>query len=430
MKRRLYTWSYGASRGLVVVTSESYQRGPHGETLWEHGGFVATTNGEVWSAVRASNVWPVLEGIGVGRYERGTFRDPLGILETAHERSLDREMASLMRWGESAARIYGERHSKPAEVTSTTQAMIAEATGTEVRYVDFDGVDLGRHGIQRFHKAVSSALEMSDKAWSWRVPSLNVKTHQGKGPLGQAFAPGTGTYTGLRSISIHRDIARRYDADSLRRVVLHELCHHAREELEPRTGSRAKRESHDSTFCRMMGLVDPQVIGDEEKCRRFHDAPDLTLVAEEAAEATASSKGLSWDPANGFVDYHTYLRGRRLYGRLAWSPKEGSKRRWRPVLINTDDLEMLQLLHRFEPEKWSSVEVSLQPEVRASYDVMRSRRADLPDVRSLRSLAVALVMREPEHFTRTAEYIRSVSDRIGRRENPGRRELVRLAWVS
>jgi predicted SprT family Zn-dependent metalloprotease len=146
-----------------------------------------------------------------------------------------------------------------------------------------------------------------------------VSFHSGRRALGLAYAPGAKD----RRISLNEVLLEKYNLDSIHRTVLHELCHHAREELHPHTrrhgGSRlAQLDAHDAKFCEMLGQVDPAVAGNQQQCQFFNDEEDVSAVA-----ASAAAKGVTYTAASGSLEIAMRRKGRLLYGHYIWHPNKG-----------------------------------------------------------------------------------------------------------
>ena len=135
------------------------------------------------------------------------------------------------------------------------------------------------HSLEKIAEIVSSAVAKCFNAWNWKPMGLTLNFHKPGRSMGLAYNPGQGD----RRISLSTDLISAYDATSVLRVVLHELCHHAREELHQRDPREASSDDqgdggHDAIFCRMLGEVDSAVRENPTSCRFFNDDADPQAV--------------------------------------------------------------------------------------------------------------------------------------------------------
>jgi hypothetical protein len=198
------------------------------------------------------------------------------------------------------------------------------------------------HTLQEIVDITSGAVIECFNAWGWKPLGLTLGFHASGRAMGLAWSPGMGD----RRISLATRLLAAYDADSIYRTVLHELCHHAREELHPRIlEGRAAfvREimSHDAIFCRMLGEVDPTVREKPADCRFFNDDADPQALA-----ASEQKRGVVYTAAAGWLEIGVSPQYRMRY---RWMPlKNGPHKwtaRWEPLTLESLGL----LLDRFPP---------------------------------------------------------------------------------
>lgn len=148
------------------------------------------------------------------------------------------------------------------------------ATGDAVEYVGFEAVpSSSRYGLADLHSVVSDSLAHARAQWGWSAP-LRIEFHRKGNAMGTSIGPGLDVDK-PRRISISTRLLRSCSLTGVRRVVLHELCHHYREERWPRYLSGYDKEehavqSHDDLFCQALNEVDP-AAGRPDHCRYFYD---------------------------------------------------------------------------------------------------------------------------------------------------------------
>ncbi len=251
---------------------------------------------------------------------------------------------------------------------------------------------IGSYTLEQLHEIVAKSVADCAGIWTWRSagmppwkPSgLEVMLHTGKQALGLAFAPGTGRDTNKRVISLNKVLLEQYDAHSIWRVTVHELCHHYRDEVFARgevdpaerdtllqtvkayiadKGFRAASQwskilgTHDATFVRELGRVDPKIKENLITGMVFTEYADQSLVAEvtakrEARKAAAASK-IVWSVADGRL-YLDYVRSARHVS-VWWMPLIAG--RWKPARETMSNGQMRALMQRLGPE-WAKTAVT------------------------------------------------------------------------
>jgi hypothetical protein len=270
---------------------------------------------------------------------------------------------------------------------SAVSVKIPGPTGP-ITYTGF-GAKVGHYTLAQIHEICVKSVADCIAIWAWqsagappwRPSGLEVMLHSGKSALGLAFAPGTGRDTNKRTISLNATLFKLYDAHSIWRVVVHELCHHyrdeafAKHEINPkerdellaaiksnmassrRTGAWWNRllGSHDATFVRELGRVDPKVKENAWSGLVFIEYADPSLVAEVAAKKAsrqAAVKPILWDPTKGRL---YAVRTRTAGLSLWWIPLE--KGMWRPAKWRLGDNRLDWMINLFG-SGWEQVRVT------------------------------------------------------------------------
>lgn len=228
------------------------------------------------------------------------------------------------------------------------------------------------HTLDALHRSVDDAVRKARAAWGWAAEGLVVSFHSGRRALGLAYAPGAKD----RRISLNEVLLEKYNLDSIHRTVLHELCHHAREELHPRVrlrrgrGKIAQLDAHDAKFCEMLGQVDPAVAGNQQQCQFFTEEEDVS-----AAAASAAAKGVAYTAASGSLEIAMRRKGKWLYGYYIWHPNKGRAE----AAVSLDAKRFSAFLARFpaldRPQlrtRWAIIRRSEPKGIRAS-DLMLGR---------------------------------------------------------
>lgn len=215
--------------------------------------------------------------------------------------------------------------------------------------------------IERLHAILSKAVTACEAVWTWQSagyppwqPSrLEVMHHAGNRAMGLAYAPGSGKDPARkRVISLNARLFQFYDDHAIWRVVVHELCHHYRDEVftsrdvDPDTANRLRQAivayrsagkrlddrvlgTHDSVFIRELGRVDAKVPEDPVGGLVFTEYADPSLIAEitgrKTARAAKQAAAVSRVPTDGRV----YINRRKDgYFTVYWMPLQ--KGRWKP----------------------------------------------------------------------------------------------------
>lgn len=165
----------------------------------------------------------------------------------------------------------------------------------------FEPKDLKTHSLEDIHGVVLAALSDARKTWNWRPKDLRIYAHGGASrAMGRAYNPGQGDHR----VSLNRKLLNNYDLAGIARVVIHELCHHYREERWPRGAQVFKIQgAHDNRFCSELAKIDPLV--NEANCEVFDEAAATVGKSEKLPPGVLTAKLLKtrfklvWRPDQG-----------------------------------------------------------------------------------------------------------------------------------
>ena len=249
-------------------------------------------------------------------------------------------------------------------LTGTITLTSGETLDVPVSYVGFREVERrSAYSLERLHAIVMESLRSTVSAWSGWVPdNLEVRFHGTSKSFGLAFEPGKGD----RKVSLHATLLADYDAKSVWRVIVHELCHHWREERWPRaqfhtTRSQDARRSHDAKFCEQLALVDDVVASSPERCRFFTDTEDPSIVA---AKAEKRVRDVVFTPEAGYITLRMLKTGAL---RVDWVPDVSAGYGWKTYTVPVTDEGALELAQRFAPADWERVRMIEWPARFAPY---------------------------------------------------------------
>lgn len=357
MATQFLRWESGQTCGAIVYDP----RNPH------EGQLIATTDGENWVAYRKE--LPVRNPLE-GQLYRVTFANA------------PPEYRLLVEWARETVKNWGQLYTTRAGkfIKSTVieySSPLTKHLGS-VEYTGFEQVEKrSAHTLEAVHRAVNASAARAIEVWGWNCTGLEVKFHETGRAFGLAYEPGTGKQKGVRKISLNVQLLQLYDLNSVARVVVHELCHHYREETWPRR--RAGSDGHDSRFCEELGRADPEVQasipppfrpgpehevaylewkkrneGAANRCTYFADIPDTALQAAHKAK-TRRVVEPTWAPEAGALKFYRLKSG---VLRMSWEPRPGFH--WTTEKQPVNDSSMLALAKRFGPKDWGRVLVHVE----------------------------------------------------------------------
>lgn len=184
-----------------------------------------------------------------------------------------------------------------------TRMTYKQDTGTTLSGVTYhlEPKDLKTHSLDDIHGVVQAALTDARTTWNWRPKDLRIYAFGGTSRvMGRAYNPGQGDHR----VSLNRKLLNNYDLAGIARVVIHELCHHYREERWPRNPRVFKTQgAHDSRFCSELAKIDPLV--NENNCEVFDDVTAAVGGSEKLPPGVLTAKLLKtkfkliWIPDKG-----------------------------------------------------------------------------------------------------------------------------------
>ena len=283
----------------------------------------ATDNTVHLSAARWITLREAMLSLGTAEETRGPYgpvRALPGTVRASRVADLPVEVRALYEWMKRQRVPDGVTVTEGSRALPTDQITALPTpvpTLPTVRYDGFDAVkSKSAHDLGAIHDEVVRCVQRCAEAWGWVPEGLLVQFHGSRRSLGLAFNPGRGD----RRISLAAALLASYDLESVGRTVLHELCHHYREEAFPR-GEFESKDSHDGRFCELLGRVDPKAKGDRNACRMF-----VEDVSEQAVAASTAKDAAVYTRESGLCVVGQSTSGRL---RFRWEPREGF--RWRPV---------------------------------------------------------------------------------------------------
>ncbi len=353
-------------------------RASHYRSLDSQFCFIVTNNGKVWSyALRPYHVLQtdeygnrILNYIPPGGYVSSELHKVTGVRSRSRLESGYREPVA---W---ALRDLARRSKLPVGHPDALQLSVAyereapadaftKLTGPcgPITYTGY-GAKVGAYTLEQIHQTVCDAINAHLPHWSWRTspptpwkPSnLEVMLHSGNRAMGLAFAPGTGRVENKRTISLNDILFKRYDLKSAQRVVIHELCHHYRDEALPsnevdpvaseqirqavashldvvrrehgaviahKTHLQAQQafSTHDPAFVRELSKVDERVAANAFSGMLFTEYADPSLIAQIREKRAQKIAKVSWHPSQGRVFIKLLKSG---VGSVYWMPMGGT----------------------------------------------------------------------------------------------------------
>jgi len=378
---RGYAFAEGPSRGFVLALGSGYwDRGewirvPLHVTLGasppafaDH--IVVTSDRVHWRAVRVED-WELREYLPASvRPAVGAARGMSWLNPTL---TADRLMiAWAIKVTEKPTTLYSIDAVK--EVAARTmhygQPLLDQDESNGVTYNGFETIaKRSAHTLEALHKTIVGAALDCHRAWGWRPRSLDVGFHQTSRAMGLAYAPGNDPTT--HKISLHVRMLETYDLHTVWRVLVHEFCHHYREEKWSRRGRKlTAAQSHDQLFCNALRQIDT-AASDAQTCRWFINVEDPALAAARKerviARATRAPRAVPrtnppvWSPDAGYLTLYT-LKSRKF--RIEWKPRPGFH--WTKYVKSISARDLGALVAHFGPGDWDRVEVQTAPRLGGS----------------------------------------------------------------
>ena len=311
---------------------------------------VASNDGVEWRAAWHLDFYRQAEVAGLITFTSPTrYKLQPGVMAFAREAYVHEEYRNLFEWARKAATpqnpnvVTASRSLHPDALRDVPCPLIGRFRLSGWHRVE----KTSAHTANVLAQIVGEAVTVCAKAWGgWRPDGLTVSFHRSRKAMGLAYAPGNGD----RRISLNETLLTSYDALSIARVVLHELCHHAREEQQPRERFKGYI-SHDPLFCSMLVLVDAELAANPKRCQFFVDEQDDGVVA-----ASSAAKGIVYAAGVGLLRIGV-SPNRKM--RMRWEPLGASK--WRPSWEPLTSVNFLSMLRRFAPD--DRYEVTVVPDI-------------------------------------------------------------------
>ena len=350
MASKYLAWRDGQTYGVIAYDASQYTRGA----------IVVTNDGERWAAVLKP--YPITTAMAPE-----LMPSYVQLLRIRSLANAEPEFRLPVEWAKQTVvepgRIYTTAAGKFADTKVVEYTSPATKHLGSVSYTGFEKVaKKSGHSLESIHRAVNSAVARAIEVWNFACIGLEVKFHESGRAFGLAYEPGTGAYSNVRKISLNALLLQTYDLNSIARVVIHELCHHFREERYPR---EFRGDPHDAKFCEALTKADPEIAGSEgarstnaNRCITFADIPDTALEAARKAKVEARTTQPTWAPEAGVL-VHYILKSGQL--RMLWEPLPGFK--WSQWVRSLNDSNLLELMKHFGPHDWTLVTVRVEPRI-------------------------------------------------------------------
>ncbi len=380
----------GRTVALTLTAGQSHVIIGIGEFGWSSSHhYVISSNGVQWSA--AFDPMPnAPEGL---RYTQWDARDL---------KKMPPEMRLPLLWGKKALK------GKPPGTVITTDAAATKPVDVfafgphvmdKVTFIGYRKKKLA-HSIPTLLKMFAESAQRCQEVWGWSPTNPEVEIHTTSRAMGLAFNPGKGRHR----ISLHARLLNEFDLPSIRRVVLHELCHHYRDEQFPEN----RYDSHDEIFCRELQRVDDSLAPDAEKrglpvmkaCSAFYEQRDVAVIEGYRKKLGRNEIPPVWAPEAGKVMIGHLKSGKF---RFSWEPEGNFK--WTTKVEPFSDVDLLMLAKRFEPRQLDQVRVVAKQDPKTGSAQWRMGVPLPPNLLGLLQLMMARYLR---HLPQTAAYLNDV----------------------
>jgi predicted SprT family Zn-dependent metalloprotease len=251
----------------------------------------------------------------------------------------------------------GQASGADLEVTHTTPAAKLLSVITYPSIFDGDvvtytgSVARPAHTLEDLHRVVLKAQEAALTYWGFTCSRLEVQFFTDGNVMGLAYNPGSGKSSGKRLISLNARLLQSYTIDTIWRTVIHELCHHARNERF----AINYVDQHDSYFCDMLSKADP-LAQDKSGCTFFTEQEDSSLAAG-IRQRKAGPIPPVYDPELGTV-YLNRLKSGAF--RIGWVPTEKAVARWKSIIVPLTSSAIEDIVKNFSPAQWGMVTVTTE----------------------------------------------------------------------
>lgn len=190
------------------------------------------------------------------------------------------------------------------------------------------------HSLAALHREIDKQIAVGRRVWRWVPRNLRVQFMDRMDAMGTAFIRPSEDHR----IALAEELLRNYTLVSAGRVVIHELCHHYREERWPRFVTQ--ENGHDKLFCRELRKADPVARRDHVSCVGFNDGQAPVRVPPSAWTANAG---------------RLRIRVRGSDSTLAWVPKKRGA--WIVQERPLRDDWLLDIVKSLRPSEWKRVRI-------------------------------------------------------------------------
>jgi predicted SprT family Zn-dependent metalloprotease len=378
-----FTLSAGQSHIIIGI-------GEYGLSSSHH--YVISTNGDTWTAA-----FDPMPNAPTGmRYTGWGIKDL---------KKMPPEMRLPLLWGKKALKGKPPGTVVTADAAATKPVDVYSFGAADTDKVTFIGYRKKKlaHSIPALLKIFTESVNRCQEVWQWRPINAEVEIHTTSRAMGLAFNPGQGRHR----ISLHTNLLNGYDLPSIKRVILHELCHHYRDEAWPQN----RYEDHDDIFCRELQRVDSALAPDAEKrglqvaaaCSAFYEQRDIAVVEGYRKKIHKNEIPPVWAPAAGYVEVAHLKSGKFRY---AWMPKIGAFD-WTTKVQPFSDIDLLILAKHFDPTQLDQVPVIAKRDPK-TMQPMWQLGAGSPPPPNLLGLLQFLLTRYLRHLPKTAAYMQDV----------------------
>jgi predicted SprT family Zn-dependent metalloprotease len=348
-------WHQGPSFGGIFPTrgdafvlkygpKSRYYVDPEGQPLQYN--TVVTNNGEEWAFFVTADGGEMVAAkmFGLLRKDYKVWNSSVSHLEPSLRLPLEWAKKEITRLKKSKKLKFDEVHS-----TKAIQVVSRESKPMWNKdVVIYDGFDVikkrSAHTLKAIHDSIDRSTKLTKLKWNWVPIRPTVSFHSKSNAMGLAYNPGGGEHI----ISLNVRMLADYNMKSIFRVMLHEWCHHFRDEKFPRT-----TDPHDSKFCELLSIVDPIVADNRKECTFFTDIKDVAIAALKQKKSTKKSPVFT--PQAGDMVLEHMKDGSYT---IRWVPK--GKYKWSAVRFKLDTVGTFEkFLNNFAREDLPKVRAIL-----------------------------------------------------------------------
>lgn len=351
----VYRWHIGQVWGAIVVRKRAWYWSQLDDVMMVTNDGITTSmehlvgSKQIMDALRSRNLLDTSRVLAVASSD---------LQRVPNIEELEPEIRLPLEWAKREI-VKADRATTPAIKLAASVTLPRAAGSGEIVYTGHKTVEKrSAHTLADLHAAVDECIALCLSTWGWECSGLEVKFHTAGRAFGLAYDPGSGDVKDVRRISLHVRLLEQYDIDSVKRVVLHELCHHYREETWRRDRSSEYYDAHDTTFCRELRRVDPTVASVSAKnCTYFTEEPDTALAAVVEERKAARIKEPTWAPAAGIIVFSRYADYKL---KIEWQPRRDAGFSWTKYVGPATGERMADLAKHFALTEWEAVTVKTE----------------------------------------------------------------------